>query len=135
MIDHDDAVRLAEQATLGSLLYVPESTKVIGTWLRPGDFADMWHAHVYRIIHEHHHIPVNAPDFIPGKHRLHQNRQDRRRQHKAKREQPAADRRLNDALFQLIQGHENFDAESPYSATNPQRPGSLQPVPSHRRHC
>jgi hypothetical protein len=54
MIDPDDAVRLAEQATLGSLLYVPDATSDVGTWLRPGDFADMWHAHVYRIIHEHH---------------------------------------------------------------------------------
>lgn len=54
MIDRDDAVRLAEQATLGSLLYVPDATADVGAWLRPGDFADMWHAHVYRIIHEHH---------------------------------------------------------------------------------
>ena len=65
MIDHDDAVRLAEQATLGSLLYVPEATKDIGTWLRPGDFTDMWHAHVYRIIHEHHLAgrPLNASEL------------------------------------------------------------------------
>lgn len=53
MIDRDDAVRLAEQATLGSLLCVPEATADVDTWLRPADFADVWHAHVYRLIHEH----------------------------------------------------------------------------------
>ena len=54
MIDRDDAVRLAEQATLGSLLYTPTATAQIGQWLRPGDFADTWHGHVYRLICDRH---------------------------------------------------------------------------------
>ncbi|MGW6130800.1 DnaB-like helicase N-terminal domain-containing protein [Cellulomonas sp. NPDC055163] len=54
MIDHDDAVQLAEQATLGTLLYRPDTVQQVGSWLRPGDFADMWHAHVYRLIHDRH---------------------------------------------------------------------------------
>ncbi|WP_298458267.1 DnaB-like helicase N-terminal domain-containing protein [uncultured Cellulomonas sp.] len=65
MINRDDAVRLAEQATLGSLLYRPQATADVGTWLRPGDFADLWHAHVYRVIHEHHLAgkPLTAQDL------------------------------------------------------------------------
>ncbi|WP_448060623.1 DnaB-like helicase N-terminal domain-containing protein [Cellulomonas hominis] len=65
MIGRDDAVELAEQAALGSLLYVPEATADVGTWLRPADFADMWHAHVYRVIHEHHVAgkPLDASDL------------------------------------------------------------------------
>src|SRR5450756_3079009 len=54
MIDRNDAVRLAEQATLGSLLYLPQAVDDVGRWLRSGDFADPWHAQVYRLIREHH---------------------------------------------------------------------------------
>ena len=54
MIDRDEAVRLAEQATLGSLLYLPQAVDDVGRWLRSGDFADPWHAQVYRLIREHH---------------------------------------------------------------------------------
>lgn len=67
MIDRDDAVHLAEQATLGALLYTPAATAEVAGWLHPGDFADMWHAHVYRLIHDHHRAghPIDAADLGP----------------------------------------------------------------------
>lgn len=48
----DDTVMLAEQATLGSLLLDPEHLDHVRTWLRPGDFADWWHAQVYTALVE-----------------------------------------------------------------------------------
>jgi replicative DNA helicase len=46
------AATLAEQATLGGLLLQPDLLPVVGSWLRPGDFADPWHAAVFRALRE-----------------------------------------------------------------------------------
>ncbi|OIQ85836.1 replicative DNA helicase [mine drainage metagenome] len=48
----EDTVTLAEQATLGSLLLEPAHLDDVRAWLRPGDFADWWHAQVYTAILE-----------------------------------------------------------------------------------
>ena len=48
----EDTVTLAEQATLGSLLLEPAHIDHVRAWLRPGDFADWWHAQVYTAILE-----------------------------------------------------------------------------------
>ena len=47
------AERLAEAATLGSLLVEPAELAQVARWLRPGDFADPWHADVYAVMREH----------------------------------------------------------------------------------
>lgn len=45
---NDDAIiRLAEQATLGSVLLHPVELDEIQRWLRAGDFADTWHSQVF----------------------------------------------------------------------------------------
>lgn len=46
-MNDDDIIRLAEQATLGSLLLQPAALADIQRWLRAGDFADTWHSQVF----------------------------------------------------------------------------------------
>ena len=47
------AQRLAETATLGSLLFDSDQFEQVARWLRSGDFADPWHAEVYVAMREH----------------------------------------------------------------------------------
>jgi hypothetical protein len=54
MIDPDDAVQLAEQATLGGLILAPHHLDTVRRWLRPADFTDPWHARVYGTLCERH---------------------------------------------------------------------------------
>ncbi len=54
MIRTDDVVRLAEQATLGSLLVNPDHTAEITAWLRGQDFTDPWHRQVWTLLREAH---------------------------------------------------------------------------------
>lgn len=46
------AERLAEVATLGSLLVSPSALGHVTTWLRAGDFIDPWHGQVYAVLRE-----------------------------------------------------------------------------------
>jgi replicative DNA helicase len=46
------ADRLAEAATLGSLLLEPAALGDVARWLRPGDFAHWWHAEMYTVMRE-----------------------------------------------------------------------------------
>ena len=46
------AQRLAETATLGSLLFDSDQFEQVARWLRSGDFADPWHAEVYVAMRE-----------------------------------------------------------------------------------
>jgi replicative DNA helicase len=46
------AARLAEAATLGSLLIDPTNFEQITAWLRAGDFADPWHGQLYTVMRE-----------------------------------------------------------------------------------
>lgn len=57
---HDDVVRLAEQSTLGALMLRPDSLTPVRAWLRPDDFADLWHAQVYKALLERQ--PVGGVD-------------------------------------------------------------------------
>ena len=54
MIRTDDVVRLAEQATLGSLLINPHHFAEVNTWLRGQDFTDPWHRQVWTLLREAH---------------------------------------------------------------------------------
>lgn len=67
MIDPDEAVHLAEQATLGALLLAPQHVRAVQGWLRPADFADPWNAEVYNLIREHHTAgrPLDAATMGP----------------------------------------------------------------------
>mgnify|MGYP005819182707 CR=1 FL=1 len=47
-----DVTALAEQATLGALLLDPEPLDQVRRWLRPGDFATLWHEWVYTTLLE-----------------------------------------------------------------------------------
>ena len=47
-----DVSALAEQATLGALLLDPAPLDQIRRWLRPGDFATLWHEWVYTTLLE-----------------------------------------------------------------------------------
>jgi hypothetical protein len=49
-----NAVHLAEQATLGTLMIDPGLAANVTTWLRAEDFADPWHRSVYTSIRELH---------------------------------------------------------------------------------
>jgi len=49
-----DVTRLAGQATLGALLVDPAPLDQIRRWLRPGDFAALWHEWVYTTLLERH---------------------------------------------------------------------------------
>ena len=49
-----DVTQLAEQATLGALLVDPTPLAEIRRWLRPGDFATLWHDWVYTTLLERH---------------------------------------------------------------------------------
>lgn len=49
---HDELVDLAEQSTLGALMLRPDALTSVRAWLRPGDFADLWHAQVYTALLE-----------------------------------------------------------------------------------
>jgi hypothetical protein len=51
---HDDVVHLAEQSTLGALMLRPDAVAEVREWLRPDDFADVWHAQVYTAVLERH---------------------------------------------------------------------------------
>lgn len=51
----------AEAATLGAILAHPEGGPPLTTWLRPSDFADPWHAEVYRTIRH-----LAATGAMPG---------------------------------------------------------------------
>ena len=46
------ADRLAEAATLGSLLVEPAALRDVARWLRCGDFAHWWHAEIYTVMRE-----------------------------------------------------------------------------------
>ena len=54
MLNPDDAARLAEQATLGSLILQPQRIEEVRPWLRPADFADALHGQVYSVLCERH---------------------------------------------------------------------------------
>ncbi|WP_426592627.1 DnaB-like helicase N-terminal domain-containing protein [Cellulomonas sp. McL0617] len=56
----DNVVELAEQCTLGALMLAPGATTSVREWLRPEDFADLWHAQVYTAFLERH--PVGGID-------------------------------------------------------------------------
>ncbi len=47
-----DVTQLAEQATLGALLIAPTPLGEVRSWLRPGDFASLWHEWVYTTLLE-----------------------------------------------------------------------------------
>ena len=49
-----DVTQLAEQAALGALLVDPAPLGQIRPWLRPGDFASLWHEWVYTTLLERH---------------------------------------------------------------------------------
>lgn len=51
----EDVVRLAEEATLGSLLLNHAHLAEVQRWLRGTDFTDPWHRQVYAFIREAHH--------------------------------------------------------------------------------
>ncbi len=59
MIRTDDVVRLAEQATLGSLLLNPQHFGEVEKWLRGQDFTDPWHRQVWTLMREAN--AANAP--------------------------------------------------------------------------
>jgi replicative DNA helicase len=48
------AADLAEQATLGALMLLPEPGPGVWSWLRASDFAKPWHRDVYRVLRELH---------------------------------------------------------------------------------
>jgi hypothetical protein len=52
MLHRDDAARLAEQATLGSLILEPQHLTQVRPWLRAADFADTLHGQVYSVLCE-----------------------------------------------------------------------------------
>ena len=54
MIRTDDVVRLAEEATLGSLLINPHHFAEVNMWLRGQDFTDPWHRQVWTLLREAH---------------------------------------------------------------------------------
>lgn len=54
MLRPDDAARLAEQATLGSLILQPHHLAMVRRWLRPADFADALHSQVFTVLCERH---------------------------------------------------------------------------------
>ena len=54
MLNPDDAARLAEQATLGSLILQPQHIGQVRAWLRPADFADALHGQVFSVLCERH---------------------------------------------------------------------------------
>lgn len=58
----DDVVRLAEQATLGCLLWDPCHLGEVDAWLRGRDFTDPWHRQVWAFLREAHHAgtPLDA---------------------------------------------------------------------------
>ncbi|WP_315092759.1 DnaB-like helicase N-terminal domain-containing protein [uncultured Cellulomonas sp.] len=60
-MNDDDIIRLAEQATLGSVLLQPTALDDIQRWLRAGDFADTWHSEVFTTMLERHaaHEPID----------------------------------------------------------------------------
>jgi len=62
VIRTDDVVRLAEQATLGSLLLNPQHFGEVEKWLRGQDFTDPWHRQVWTLMREAHtaHAPLDA---------------------------------------------------------------------------
>lgn len=52
MLHRDDAARLAEQVTLGSLILQPQHLTQVRPWPRPADFADTLHRQVYSALCE-----------------------------------------------------------------------------------
>jgi hypothetical protein len=72
MLHPDDATRLAEQATLGSLILQPQHLAQVRPWLRPADFADALHARVYSVLCERHAAgevidPVTTAEALVGR--------------------------------------------------------------------
>ncbi|GAA3819314.1 DnaB-like helicase N-terminal domain-containing protein [Cellulomonas soli] len=63
-MNHDDVVRLAEQGTLGALMLRPDALEQVRRWLRPDDFADLWHTQVYTALLERHHVGGLDPNSM-----------------------------------------------------------------------
>ncbi len=61
---HDDVVRLAEQSTLGALMLRPDTLTSVRGWLRPDDFADLWHAQLYTALLERQHVGGLDPNSM-----------------------------------------------------------------------
>jgi hypothetical protein len=61
----DEAVLLAEQATLGALVLDPGHLPEVAAWLRSADFTDPWHAQVFMTMLERHRggASVELPDL------------------------------------------------------------------------